>query len=60
MTGGVSAPETVNVVFTAWLPCASAAEHVTVVTPSGNVEPDARVQVATPRPSTASCVAGAV
>ena len=40
--------------------CASVFEHVTVVEPFGNVEPEAGAHVELPSPSTASCDAGGV
>jgi len=56
MTGGVvSVFVTVTVkLFVAVLPCASCAEHVTVVVPIANVAPDAGVQLVVTVPSIAS------
>ena len=61
MTGGVvSTTLTTKWVCAAWLPAASTASHLMVVEPSGNRPPEAGTHVATPAPSTASLVAGAV
>src|SRR5438128_5261656 len=57
--GVVSTTVTVNVLVDE-LACASTAVHVTVVAPIAKVDPEAGVQLATPAPSTASLVDGAV
>jgi len=42
------------------LPCASVAEHVTVVVPLANVEPDAGEQLTAPTPGQLSLAVGVV
>ena len=60
--GGTVGASTVtgNVTGTASFPAASSAVHVTCVVPTAKRVPEAGVQLATPSPSTASCVEGAL
>ena len=58
ITGGVVSTTCTVKLLEAVFPASSCALHCTVLTPSGNVAPEAGVQVATPGPSTLSSVAG--